>query len=67
MIDSIIQKDEVDDRWDTWAAIVTLVYQGLFFAVIVIMICLHEFKWKPSYTIKPGIDLLVDTLTWKNE
>ena len=31
------------------------------------MIALHQFLWKPSYTIKPGIEFLVDTLTWKNE
>ena len=67
MIDSIIQKDEEEERWDTWAAIVTLTYQVLFFLAILAMILLHEFKWKPSYTIKPGIDLLVDTLAWKNE
>lgn len=67
MIDSIVSRNETEQRWDTWVAILTIAYQGLFLLVVLIFIFLHQLKWKPSYTIRPGVEILVDTISWKNK
>ena len=67
MIDSIAHKNVEGHKWDTWAAILTISYQVLFFLVVLVLICFHFFLWKPSYTIKPGIEMLLNPFEWENE
>ena len=67
MIDSINRRNNEEEMWQTWAAYLTMVYQGLFFLVIIVFIFCHMLIWKPSYTIKPGIEMLLNPFDWKNE
>ena len=66
LIESVLKRGSGDEFELTAFFMIAFIFQILFVLIVIGLMMIHQFVWKPSYNVHSGVDWLLEPFEWNN-